>query len=514
MPTASIQTGYSSPDALWAFCSQFLTSQQAAPKIVSPPVANVQVAGQPASFWVAATGNAPLTYQWKKNGANIPGATANYYTTPPVAAADNNAQFGCAVSNGAGTVSSATAKLTVNAAPAGPAIITAPADQIVSAGQPVTFSAAATGTGTLTYQWQKNGINIVGATGASFTIPAAITPDNGAAFRVNVTDSNGTATSIRATLTVTPAPWAPVIVTNVARQRVLTGQAATFSIGVKRGATSYQWQKGTLPTNMADIPGATGATYTVASPALADNLTMFRCTATNPAGSATSASEFLFVTSTVKAPTDITSASTATAQIGVPFSYAIGSSGGTLPITYSASPLPAGLTVNASTGVISGTPTAPGTTNITIGGSNSAGTNSGPLVLTVTSAPVPVPFADWRSANFGASALNPAIAGDLADADGDGVANLLEYATGTDPFVADVLPWSYATAGGYLTATAAKNPYATGITWSAESSADLTIWNAADTTIQQNTASLFQARDNFSSGTNPRRFLRLKISRP
>jgi poly(3-hydroxybutyrate) depolymerase len=388
IPATGSQTGYNSPDALWAFFSQFLTSSQAAPKIVSQPVNNVQVSGQPASFRVAATGNAPLRYQWKKNGVAIPNATANFYTTSPTSTTDNGATFSCTMSNGSGSLTSIPATLTVNTEPAGPMITAHPVDQIVIAGQPVAFSAAATGTGTLSYQWQKNGINILGATTASYTIPAPIVPDCGAAFRVVVTDAAGSTTSRRATLTVNPAVGAPVMITNIARARVLTGQTATFSVNAKRGPTSFQWQKGTFTGNMADIPGATNATYTTPTTTLADHLTLFRCVVSNPAGNATSASEMLFVTSATKAPTDITSPIAVEAQVGTPFRYTLTSSGGTAPVSYSANPLPDGLSVDSLTGVISGTPTATGTTRVALGVSNSAG--SGPtrtLVLTVAVTP-------------------------------------------------------------------------------------------------------------------------------
>jgi glucuronoarabinoxylan endo-1,4-beta-xylanase len=70
--------------------------------------------GQTATFTVVATGTAPLSYQWQKNGASIAGATATSYTTPGTTTADSGATFRVVVSNTAGTVTSAAATLTVN----------------------------------------------------------------------------------------------------------------------------------------------------------------------------------------------------------------------------------------------------------------------------------------------------------------------------------------------------------------------------------------------------------------
>jgi hypothetical protein len=62
---------------------------------------------------VSASGDQPLSYQWRKNGAPINGATAANYTTPPTTAADDGATFSAVVSNSAGSATSADATLTV-----------------------------------------------------------------------------------------------------------------------------------------------------------------------------------------------------------------------------------------------------------------------------------------------------------------------------------------------------------------------------------------------------------------
>lgn len=85
-----------------------------APSITSQPANATVNAGSTATFSVTATGTAPLTYQWRKNGAAISGATASSYTTPATTTADNGAAFSVVVTNSAGSATSNNATLTVN----------------------------------------------------------------------------------------------------------------------------------------------------------------------------------------------------------------------------------------------------------------------------------------------------------------------------------------------------------------------------------------------------------------
>jgi Immunoglobulin I-set domain len=88
-------------------------------------------------------------------------------------------------------------------------ITSQPSAQTVSAGQPATFSVTATGTGTLSYQWQQNGANIPSANSSSYTISTTTAADNGLTFQVIVSNSAGSTTSAAAVLTVTNAPVTP-----------------------------------------------------------------------------------------------------------------------------------------------------------------------------------------------------------------------------------------------------------------------------------------------------------------
>src|SRR5260370_7330859 len=92
-----------------------------------------------------------------------------------------------------------------------PYIIAQPVNQTVTAGQTATFSVTAAGTAPLAYQWQKNGADISGATGASYTTPVTTTSDSGEQFRVAISNSGGSVTSMPATLTVSAGQVASTV---------------------------------------------------------------------------------------------------------------------------------------------------------------------------------------------------------------------------------------------------------------------------------------------------------------
>ena len=279
------------------------TTKPIAPGFSSQPANQSVAAGQTAAFSAMATGTAPLAYQWQKNSANISGATSASYTTPATVSGDNGAAFRVVVTNSAGSATSNAATLTVTAAPVRPSITTQPANQTTSAGQTATFSVVAAGTAPLTYQWEKNGANISGATSASYTTPAAVSGDNGATFRVVITNSAGNLTSNSATLTVTTTPVGPSITTQPANQTVTAGQTATFSVVAAGTAPlTYQWQK-----NAANISGATSASYTTPATVSGDSGATFRAIVTNAVTNVTSASATLTVNPVSTSPgTDVT----------------------------------------------------------------------------------------------------------------------------------------------------------------------------------------------------------------
>ena len=114
------------------------------PTITTQPKSQTVTEGDSVTFSVTATGTAPLSYQWKKNGSNISGATSSSYKINSAKTSDAGS-YTVTVSNSAGSVTSSTATLTVNASVVLPKIITQPKSQTVNEGESVTFSVVAEG---------------------------------------------------------------------------------------------------------------------------------------------------------------------------------------------------------------------------------------------------------------------------------------------------------------------------------------------------------------------------------
>jgi hypothetical protein len=164
---------------------------------------------------------------------------------------------------------------------AAPTITTQPAGLSVNAGGSATFSVVATGGGTLSYQWTKEGVNVSGATASTLTLPS-VSASSAGDYRVVVTGSGGTVTSQPATLTVVTAQ-APTIVTRPLTQTVVLGARLTLSVDAAGTAPlSYQWRKAGNP-----IVGATNPSFTLPSVQVAD-AAAYAVAVTNAAGTVVS----------------------------------------------------------------------------------------------------------------------------------------------------------------------------------------------------------------------------------
>jgi hypothetical protein len=149
------------------------------------------------SVYVAGDG---LSYQWLKDGVAIAGATSRGYQIPDATLTTTAGNYSVRVSNAAGSVTSAAARVGVVST-----ITTQPVSQSKAAGQTATFSVVAVGTGPLTYQWYKDGSPIVGATSAVYSI-ASVGVQHSGAYHVVVTNPLGQVTSASAGLSIVYPP--------------------------------------------------------------------------------------------------------------------------------------------------------------------------------------------------------------------------------------------------------------------------------------------------------------------
>jgi acetyl esterase/lipase len=160
-----------------------------------------------------------------------------------------------------------------------PVIFSQPQDQSLNLGATISLSVTTDGSTVSTYQWKKDGVDIVGATGPALVITAAGLTDAGT-YTCSVTNSYGTSTSAAATVAVSAAP---VLATALKNTTVYVGDTVTLSAAFTGSPNpTYSWTKNGVP-----IPGATDSTYAFIPAATTESGT-YTVTALNTYGSISS----------------------------------------------------------------------------------------------------------------------------------------------------------------------------------------------------------------------------------
>ena len=184
-------------------------TNSAAPNISVQPADITVSVGQPVTFSVTASGQAPLNYQWQRDGADIADATTSSYTLPAAQLSDDGATFRCVISNTIGSTISNAATLTVTSNQPPTGTITLPASGTeYRAGDTITYAGTATDPedGTLpasAFTWQVDFHHnthihpfippMTGAMTGSFTIPDVGETSTNVWYRIilKVRDSGG-----------------------------------------------------------------------------------------------------------------------------------------------------------------------------------------------------------------------------------------------------------------------------------------------------------------------------------
>jgi alpha-tubulin suppressor-like RCC1 family protein len=220
------------------FSFQLLTADLLAPPlaptpaIVSQPANASLAAGQPANFSVQVSGAGPFSYQWRRNGVDIPGATGAGYTTPPLTAAETGAVYSVQVNHPGGVLASAPATVAVVTGPLGPGITSDPVGfTMASVGSQPMLNVLTSGFNP-TFQWRRNGVAIPGATTRSVTLPALGQSDEESWYSVLMCNAAGCVTSLNAQVELN-RPGTP--------QTVLLSAANNHSLAVRADGSVWGW---------------------------------------------------------------------------------------------------------------------------------------------------------------------------------------------------------------------------------------------------------------------------------
>jgi hypothetical protein len=357
------------------------------PVAVPAPVVTSNIAigtaGTVFSYTISAT-NSPTSYAATglPSGLSINISTGVISGTPTTAGGPTTVNISATNSGGTGT---GTVSITIN--PAQPVVSSNTAIGTVGTAFSYTISATNSPTG-YAATGLPAGLSINTSTGVISGTPTAA----GGPTTVNIsaTNAGGTGTG---TVSVTINPAQPVVSSNTAIGTV--GIAFSYTISATNSPTSYS--STTLPAGLS-INTSTGVINGTPTAAGSTNVTV---TATNAGGSGSG-----IITITISAalpPVPVVSAATKSGTVGTAFSYSVVATNS--PTSYSSTTLPAGLTLNTTTGVISGIPTAVGSTIVTVTATNAGGSGSNIITINISAAlpPAPVVTTATKSGTVGTS---------------------------------------------------------------------------------------------------------------
>ncbi|GLL02185.1 putative Ig domain-containing protein [Dactylosporangium matsuzakiense] len=320
------------------------------PPAVTNPGNRTITIGVPASLTVAATGGT-APYTWTATGLpaglTMSAATGVVSGTPTTAGSSTST-----VTVTDATARTATASFTWSSGPA--PVVANPGNRTLTVGTAASLTVTASG-GTAPYTWAATGLP-AGLTIAAATGLISGTPTTAGAYApvVTATDAAGRT----GTVTFSAAVGTPVAVINPGAQAATVGATTSLTVAATGGIASYTWAATGLPAGLT-INATTGLVS--GTPTAAGTVTA-TITATDAAGRTGTAS----VAWTTATAVTLANPGPRTATVGTAYNLQLSAAGGAGAYTFTATGLPAGLTIAAATGLISGTPTATATSTVTV----------------------------------------------------------------------------------------------------------------------------------------------------
>ncbi len=240
------------------------------PVFTLSPASQTVAVGANVTFNSTASGTPLPTYQWRKDGVDIPNATGISFTLTNVTLAQAGV-YTVVATNSAGATTSNSATLVVNGPTvAAPAFTTQPASLTVAAGSTAVLNSTATDA--TTYRWQRNGTDIAGATSPNLVLKEVTALAHAGTYRVIATNSTGSTTSSTATLVInTVAATDTSRLINLSILTTAGPGAKVLTVGAVVGPLNFS---GTLPLVIRAVGptlGAFGLSDVLADPVLTLN---------------------------------------------------------------------------------------------------------------------------------------------------------------------------------------------------------------------------------------------------
>jgi len=349
--------------------------------ITTQPVSHNAVVGTTTTFSVVTNGSTTVSYQWRKAGINIDAlgnasAATDTLSLTNVQVADSDT-YDVVVTNLSGSIQSDAVTLTVTTDT--PIIINSPLTSGGTVGVAYSFTIMASGSPTsYTSTVLPAGLVFDANTGIISGVP---TTAGTTQILLGATDGVTTGNST-VTLTIADVATTPVIVNDPLVAGGTVGDAFSFTITASGSPTGYTASPLPAGLSLDMVTGVISGTPTTVG------TTIVTLGATNLTGTGNATLTITIATTSV-APVILNTVLSASGTVGTAFNFTVAATG--TPNSYTASPLPAGLSIGLTTGAITGVPTTAGPVVVTLGATNAFGTANATLMITIAPAPMAAP---------------------------------------------------------------------------------------------------------------------------